>query len=162
MTEGPFWEPAEGLPHQLTEELFELSSAIDLIGRATADVLGINQTDLICLELLVRRGPMGAGEVAQALGVTTAAVSAMASRLEAGGYARREMDPNDRRRVRLHASRSGAKQAFSLFNGLHQASSELLGELRQRDQTLLLNTLRRYRDLISQHTTGIKDGSARA
>jgi len=156
VTEGPLWPPAQDVPHRLTEELFELSMAIDLIGQATADVLGINQTDLICLELLVRRGPMGAGEVAQALGVTTAAVSAIASRLEAAGYARREMDPHDRRRVHLHASRSGAMQAFSLFNGLYQASHELAGGLRPREQALLLETLRRYRQLIAEHTADVK------
>jgi DNA-binding MarR family transcriptional regulator len=156
VTYGPLWEPARDLPQQLTGELFELSSAIDLIGQATADLLGINQTDLICLELLVRRGPMGAGEVAQALGVTTAAVSAIAGRLEAAGYAHREMDPADRRRVHLHASRSGAQQAFSLFNGLQEASTELLTGLRQRDQTMLLETLRRFRQLIADHTAHLK------
>jgi DNA-binding MarR family transcriptional regulator len=161
VTEGPQSAPDQDLPHELTEELFELSSAIDLIGQATADVLGINQTDLICLELLVRRGPMGAGDVAQALGVTTAAVSAMASRLEAAGYAHREMDPHDRRRVQLHASRSGAMQAFSLFIGLYQASHELAGGLRPREQTLLLETLRRYRQLIAEHTADVKAEGAR-
>jgi hypothetical protein len=39
---------------ELTHALFDLSSAIDLIGQAAATRLGINQTDLICLNLLVR------------------------------------------------------------------------------------------------------------
>src|SRR5215470_6987801 len=128
VAEGFEWYAAEGLPHDITVELFELSSAIDLIGRATATRLGINQTDLICLELLVRRGPMGAGEVAAALGLTTAAISAMATRLEAGGYARREMDPHDRRRVVLHASQAGAHQAFSLFDSFYQAAVDLYAQ----------------------------------
>jgi hypothetical protein len=41
------------LPQVLCNELFELSSVIDLVGNAAADRLGINQTDLICLNLLV-------------------------------------------------------------------------------------------------------------
>jgi len=161
VTEGSLGDHVSDLTNQLTQELFDLSIAIDLIGQATAAVLGVNQTDLICLELLVRRGPMGAGEVAQALGLTTAAVSAMATRLEAGGYARREMDPNDRRRVYLHASPTGARQAFSLFDGLYRASASLLGELPEPDQTMLLTTLRRYRRVIDENTANLRAEGSR-
>src|SRR5256885_2843833 len=131
--------------------MFDLGIAIDLIGQASAGRLGINQTDLICLELLHRRGPMSAGEVASALGLTTAAISAMATRLEAGGYAHREMDPNDRRRILLHASPAGAQQAFSLFDGLYRASQDLHARSSQRDQQKLLKLLREYRQLITEH-----------
>jgi DNA-binding MarR family transcriptional regulator len=144
------------LPHEITQELFELSSAIDLIGQAAAARLGINQTDLICLELLLRRGPMGASDVAAALGLTTAAISAMATRLEAGGYAYREMDPADRRRVLLHASPAGARQAFSLFDNLYRAAADLHAQHSQRDQRKLLTLLRQYRQLISEHTATIR------
>jgi len=148
--------PVEGLPNEITLELFELSTAIDLIGQATAARLGINQSDLICLDLLVRRGPMGAGEVAAALGLTTAAISAMATRLETGGYAHREMDPHDRRRVLLHASPAGARQAFSLFDGLYRATAELHARHSERDQKKLLTMLRQYRHLITEHTAAMR------
>ena len=46
------WTYVPGLPHEFTLELFELSIAIDLIGKRTAARLGVNQTDLICLERL--------------------------------------------------------------------------------------------------------------
>src|SRR5262245_38506256 len=140
----------------MTEELFELSMSIDLIGQASATRLGINQTDLICLWLLVRRGPTGAGDVAAALGLTTAAISAMATRLEAGGYARREMDPHDRRRVVLHALPAGAQKAFSLFDGLYEASAELSTRHSARDQQKLIRLLREYRALIAEYTATVR------
>jgi DNA-binding MarR family transcriptional regulator len=146
----------EQLAHAITEELFELGSAIDLIGQATAARLGINQTDLICLNLLVRRGPMGAGEVAAALGLTTAAISAMATRLESGGYAYREMDPHDRRRVVLHASPAGAAQAFGLFDSFYEATAELHARHSIRDQRKLLQLLREFRQVIGEHTTALR------
>ena len=151
----PWGDPA-GLPHEITQELFELSMAIDSIGHATAARLGINQTDLICLERLVSRGPMGASELAATLGLSTAAISAMASRLEAAGYARREMDPSDRRRVVLHALPAGAQQAFSLFDGLYRAANDLDSEYSERDQKKLLGLLRRFRQLIAEHDTEIR------
>jgi hypothetical protein len=60
---------------------------------------------------------------AAALGLTTAAISAMATPPEAGGYAHRGLDPHDRRRVLLRASPAGARQAFSLFDSLYQAAA---------------------------------------
>ena len=156
MSEQLSWESASGPAAEITQELFDLSKAIDLIGQATASRLGINQTDLICLELLARHGPMSAGEVAAALGLTTAAISAMASRLEAGGYAHREMDPQDRRRVLLHASPTGAHQAFSLFDGLYTASMALYSRYSERDQRKLIAMLRQFRQLLEDHTAAIQ------
>ncbi len=150
---------AVDLPQALTHELIDLSIAIDLIGQATASRLGINQTDLICLDLLVRQGPMGAGQLAAALGLTTAAISAMATRLEAGGYAHREMDPHDRRRVLLHASPSGAEQAFSLFDDLYRAAAALNASHPKRDLRMLINLLRRYRELITDQATALRADS---
>jgi len=155
--DGGAEDPAQALVH----EIFDLSVAIDLIGQATAGQLGINQTDLICLELLHRRGPMSAGEVASALGLTTAAISAMATRLEAGGYARREMDPKDRRRVLLHASASGIQKAYGLFDGLYHASTKLYAAYEERDVRMLVELLGRFRQLIADHTAVLRNAPAR-
>jgi DNA-binding MarR family transcriptional regulator len=143
------------LAQVLTQELMDLGKAIDLVGNATAGRLGINQTDLICLDLLLRNGPMTAGHVASALGLTTAAISAMATRLEAGGYARREMDPTDRRRVLLHASPAGAEKAYRMFDGLYQATSELFGRYQQQELELLARLLGDFRELLAAYTATI-------
>ncbi len=140
---------------ELTHALFDLSSAIDRVGQAAAARLGINQTDLICLNLLLRNGPTSAGEVAAALGVTTAAISAMATRLEAGGYARREIDPNDRRRILLHASPEGARQAFGLFDDLYRASVALGAQYTEPDLRRLLEVLRRYGSLLVEQAAAV-------
>ncbi len=148
--------PTDGLTHALARELFDLGTAIDLIGQATATRLGINQTDLICLELLVRRGPMSASEVASALGLTTAAISAMATRLEADGYATREMDRRDRRRVLLRASPTGAAQALRLSEGFYRACAALRADFPDDDQRALLAQLSRFRELLGEHTEALR------
>lgn len=148
--------PTDGLTHALARELFDLGTAIDLIGQATAAHLGINQTDLVCLELLVRHGPMSASEVAAALGLTTAAISAMATRLESGGYATREMDRRDRRRVLLRASPAGAARALRLSDGFYRACAALRDEFPDGDQRTLLAQLGRFRELLGEHTEAIR------
>ncbi len=148
--------PTDGLTHALARELFDLGTAIDLIGQATATRLGINQTDLVCLELLVRHGPMSASEVAAALGLTTAAISAMATRLESGGYATRETDRRDRRRVLLRASPTGGAQALRLSEGFYRACAALRDEFPDEDQRALLVQLGRFRELLREHTEAIR------
>jgi DNA-binding MarR family transcriptional regulator len=143
----------------LTGELFDLSIALDLVGNAAAARIGINQTDLICLNLLTRHGPMSPGQVAQTLGLTSAAISAMATRLEAGGYAYREIDPKDRRRILMHASPTGTQRAFGLFDDFYRATERLFASYGERDQKLLLEVLARFRQVLTDQAAAIKAGA---
>ncbi|RSM60083.1 MarR family transcriptional regulator [Kibdelosporangium aridum] len=140
------------LASQLAGELFELSMAVDRVGNAAAARIGINQTDLICLTLLSRRGPMSSGEVAAELGLTNAAISAMAARLEKHGYVTREIDPADRRRVLLRVEEEGAERAFALFDDVYQSMVELFGEYQERDLQTLAEILPRFRAILAGWT----------
>jgi DNA-binding MarR family transcriptional regulator len=75
------------------------SSLMQLLGQAAADRIGLNATDLNCLNILSFSGEMTAGELARATGLTTASITGVADRLEEAGYVRRERDAKDRRRV---------------------------------------------------------------
>src|SRR6266700_1538592 len=85
-----------------SEFLLALRSAgavMQLLGAAAAEKIGINVTDLNCLNILALRGRMTAGELATATGLTTASITGVLDRLEEAGFVRRERDPQDRRRV---------------------------------------------------------------
>ena len=69
------------------------------MNQAAADRIGINATDLNCLNILSFKGQMTAGELARETGLTTASITGVVDRLEEAGYVRRERDPRDRRRV---------------------------------------------------------------
>ena len=133
---------------EITEALFDLSIALDRLGNATAGRIGINQSDLICLNLLVRRGPMSPSQIAAELGLTTAAISAMASRLEAGGYTRRDIDPADRRRILMTASPAGVERAFGLFDDLYQATTDLFAAHPPEELSRLVDLLAGYREIV--------------
>src|SRR5262244_3564242 len=74
-------------------------SLMQLMGTAAADRIGINATDLNCLNILSFSGHMTAGELARATGLTTASITGVIDRLEEAGFVTRERDPRDRRRV---------------------------------------------------------------
>lgn len=146
----------EPLQASLTHALFDLSAAVDLIAHTTATRLGINQTDLVCLHLLLRNGPMSPGAVANVLGLTTAAISAMATRLETGGFAFREMDPTDRRRVLMHASPSGKQLATDLFLHFSEATTQLASSQSDDELRMLIALAERFRRAIIDQAAGMR------
>jgi len=92
------------------------SSAMQLLGAASAERIGINVTDLNCLNVVALGGRMTAGDLARRTGLTTASITGVLDRLEEAGFVRRERDPGDRRRVlvRLDAAR-GMRDVAPVF-----------------------------------------------
>lgn len=89
------------------ELIHRLVAAVPGFQRATADfdrvastVTGLHPTDLRCLEEL-QSGPITAGELATAAGLTRGATTALIDRLVTAGFAERRPDPSDRRSVRI-------------------------------------------------------------
>ena len=76
----------------------------DNFDQAIADNVGMNRTDMRCLDLIDQAGGMTAGELARAAGLTSGAVTAVVDRLEKAGMAKRVADPADRRRVRIEVT----------------------------------------------------------
>ena len=69
-----------------------------------ADRLGVNHTDLHCLNAIENAGGLTAGELATEVGLTSGAVTGVIDRLERAGFARRVPDPADRRRVKVEVT----------------------------------------------------------
>jgi DNA-binding MarR family transcriptional regulator len=78
-------------------QVFQRSA--DTLDQRVADQLGLNRTDLRCLELIFSPTPLSPGELAAAAGLTTGGVTTAIDRLERTGYATRVRDSRDRRRV---------------------------------------------------------------
>jgi DNA-binding MarR family transcriptional regulator len=80
-----------------------------------AEQTGLNPTDLQCLGLLQLNGPMSAGALARSTGLTTSAITAVIDRLERTGFATREHDPADRRRVIVRLDEQRAEDTILPF-----------------------------------------------
>jgi DNA-binding MarR family transcriptional regulator len=74
-------------------------NAADTMDAAVADFLGVNRTDVLCLDILARLERVPAGRLAEETRLTTGAITAVLDRLERAGYVQRLADPSDRRRV---------------------------------------------------------------
>ena len=116
-----------------------------LYSQAVAALLGMNSTDLECLDH-VARGPVTAGALAEATGLTTGAITGVIDRLERLGFARREHDANDRRRILVRALPAVEERIAPLFAPMERSAMAALADYRDEELGLLLNFLRRARE----------------
>jgi DNA-binding MarR family transcriptional regulator len=121
----------------------EVSGLGVLYSQAVAARLGVNSTDLECLDHIVSRGPLTAGALATATGLTTGAITGVIDRLEQAGFARREPDANDRRKVLVRATDAVAERIAPLFAPMERAAMAALSQYRERELALLLDFLSR-------------------
>jgi DNA-binding MarR family transcriptional regulator len=102
-----------------------LQRAVDRYDELVAARLGINRSDLRCLDLLHESGTMSAGQLAVGSGLTSGATTRMLDRLERIGYIRRLPDRGDRRRVLVELTPQARKLASELYGSFEAAGAGL-------------------------------------
>ena len=117
-----------------------------LFSQAMAERAGINSTDLECLDMVSLRGPLTAGALAEATGLTTGAITGVIDRLERAGYARRERDVEDRRKVMVRALPAIEEKLAPLSRPMERATNVALASYPDDQLELLLDFLRRARE----------------
>src|SRR5262247_794665 len=110
---------------QLEETLRKVSAQSVLLSDTVAKIVGLNSTDLECLDLLEIAGPTTAGRLAEHAGLTTGAMTAVIDRLERAGFARRLRDAEDRRCVRVEALPDNLRRIELLYRPLIAAVARL-------------------------------------
>lgn len=136
---GPFAREATGdadadrraeLLDRVMHEARRGGSIGTLHNRAAADLVGMNQTDWDCLDVLDWTGPITAGELAKRVGLTSGAITGVLDRLEKAGLARRVSDPSDRRRVIVELTVNLDTQPVDERQAaLHQSFGQLAAEM---------------------------------
>lgn len=105
----------------LTGALRGFLSASDTFEEALGQVLGLNPTDVRCVDLLDQHGTMTAGALADLAGLSTGAVTFLLDRLERAGFVRRVRDIEDRRRVFVDLVPLARTQISELHSGVRDA-----------------------------------------
>jgi DNA-binding MarR family transcriptional regulator len=116
-----------------------------LYSQAVAERLGINSTDLECLDH-ISRGPVTAGRLAELTGLTTGAITGVIDRLERIGLARREHDPDDRRKTLVRILPAVLQRVMPLFEPMERSAMAVLSNYSDDELALLLDFLTRARD----------------
>lgn len=100
-------------------------------------------TDERCISFLMHNGPSTAGDIARHTGLTSGAVTSLIDRLERGGYARRELDRKDRRRVLVRALPRKTRSIAETSEAREQSLKTVLDTYTLEELAIISDFLRR-------------------
>jgi DNA-binding MarR family transcriptional regulator len=150
---------------ELIDEIRRSQGATERFDQAVADAMGINRTDMRCMDVIDREGAVPAGRLAAVTGLTTAAITTAIDRLERAGLARRVRDPQDRRRVLVEPTPEALGLAGRFYGEHARLAERLYNRYTEEQGALLLEFIRTGREfnerqaaLLEERTRASKRG----
>jgi DNA-binding MarR family transcriptional regulator len=137
------------LNRAVKESLRDLGTQLSLLNHGVSARLDLKATDLECLDLITRYGPLSPSALAQRAGLHPATVTGILDRLERGGWIDRDRDPSDRRGVVVRAARGRGAEVLRLYlvdSGMNTAMDQICAEYKDDDLELVAGFLRRTAD----------------
>jgi DNA-binding MarR family transcriptional regulator len=145
----------EEIIRAISTEVRTSQNQTDLFDETAAAKMGLNRTDHRCLDILERSGPISAGDLAAASGLTTGAITVVLDRLERSGYARRTRDSGDRRKVLVQLTDKAQRAALALYGPLAESYAALVESYSTDQLALILQFMRRGREQREQRLLDI-------
>jgi DNA-binding MarR family transcriptional regulator len=135
-----FDEPAKLAiaPELFASGLRAYQAAQDRFDEAIAEHLGINRTDLRCLDILERHGTLSAGQLAKEAGLTTGAMTFLLDRMERAALLRRRRDALDRRKVLVEVTPAARARAQRLHAPLVRDMRKALARFGEVELTTIV------------------------
>lgn len=145
---------------ELIAEIRRSQTATARFDRAVGDAVGLNPTDMECLEFLSQLGPLAAGRLAELTGLSSGAMTAALDRLEHAGYARRVRDASDRRRVLVELTEK-TRELNSFYAEHELLGNRLYEECTAAELELFLRFVRRGREFNERRAAEVERDTLR-
>ncbi|MBO0776568.1 MAG: MarR family transcriptional regulator, partial [Actinobacteria bacterium] len=113
------------LTAEIRDLLRELRAQLSLLNHQVSARLELRGSDLDCLDLLSRAGPLSPSDLARRAGLHPATLTGILDRLERAGWVARERDPADRRGVVVRALPDRGGDIPGLYAGMSAALEEI-------------------------------------
>ena len=141
---------------ELVREFRTSGNQDDAFDTLAAQRLGVNETDLHCLNIVENAGGITAGKLAVLSGLTTGAVTGVIDRLEHRGFARRVPDPEDRRRVRVEVTRAFYARADKIWGPVRADWGRALAKFSNEELELITEFLRASNEVGRRHLDRVR------
>ena len=146
----------------LEREIRKLSAQSVLFSNAISGRLGINSSDLECLDIVNLGGAASAGQLAAATGLSTGAITGVIDRLVKAGYVRRRRDAKDRRRVIIEPMAGVERKIAPMFASLSQAMAKLWSTYSDSDLALITEWVAESYPVMVEETAKLREAPRRA
>ncbi|TYB64332.1 MarR family transcriptional regulator [Nonomuraea sp. PA05] len=151
-------ENLDELKAAVAQEMQQMQAAVDTYDEAAAISLGVNRTDLRCLEILGTHDAVTPSVLGPALGLTTGSVTAMLDRLEKLGYLTRSPDPSDRRKVVIRITKEAAARTWELYGPIATEGEAVMDGYDAAELERVRLFLSRSRELYERHLERVRAG----
>jgi DNA-binding MarR family transcriptional regulator len=141
---------------ELEEMLRKVSAQSVLISDLVAGLVGLNSTDLECLDLLQLAGPSTAGKLAEHTGLTSGATTAVIDRLERAGFVSRRRDDRDRRRVLVEIVHSSIERIAPLYVPLQARMKQLNRQFTDAELAAVVNYMTQALEAGAEHVAWLQ------
>jgi DNA-binding MarR family transcriptional regulator len=130
------------LSQAIKDSLRDMSIQLSLLNHQVGGHVDLKGSDLECLDLIGRLGPLSPSALARRAGLHPATMTGVLDRLERGGWIVRERDQADRRGVAVRAVRSRGAEVFRLYSGMNAAMDQICARYADSELELLTGFLR--------------------
>jgi DNA-binding MarR family transcriptional regulator len=117
---------------------------------------GLNRTDLRCLSILDRAGPLSPSVLAERAGLSRPATTTAIDRLVAAGYVRRSHDSIDRRRVFVQVTARARHAGAAIWRPLTAEGLATASGYDAEQLPLILDFVRASRELHEKHAARVR------
>lgn len=117
------------LSRAIKEALRDVGAQLGRLNHGVGDRLDLRTSDLECLDLIDRHGPLSPTALARLSGQHPATLTGILDRLERGGWIARGRDLADRRAVVIRTQRGRSAEILRLYlvdSGMNAALDEIL------------------------------------
>jgi DNA-binding MarR family transcriptional regulator len=144
----------------IRESLRELSRQLSLLNHQVGTHLDLRDTDLECLDLIAKHGPVSPSALARRAGLHPATMTGILDRLERGGWITRDRDPDatDRRAVTIRLRRERGAEVLGLYSGMNTSIEQICAGYTDAELEVLAGFLRRTTDAGRQATDALASG----
>lgn len=154
--------PREELVAGLSSLMRMMSAAGVVLSQMVATRVGLNSTDMECLDLLSQEGPTTARRLSEVTGLSTGSVTSLIDRLERAGYVRRTPNPRDRRSILVEPLTDRiARDIGPYYASISQAMAQIYTEYSDEDLSRIHDFLTRvYQGSLREIARLRRDGGA--
>ena len=146
------------LAQQLRNEIMGYFGAASDFNESVAKTLKLSRTDMRCLDLIGRLGPLTAGRLAEESGLTTGAVTFILDRLEEAGMVRRRRDTEDRRRVWVEIVPEAQERLAGLQQPVAEGMRQVTMHFKPDELAIVLDYIRQAKEVFQRTVYGTVKG----
>ncbi|WP_327142897.1 MarR family winged helix-turn-helix transcriptional regulator [Nocardia sp. NBC_01327] len=131
-------------------------ASVDDFDRELARLMGVNETDLRCLEILINGEDAAPSTLAVQLGLTSGSVTTMLDRLEKLDYLSRHPHPTDRRKTLVRITPRALERALGLMAPFLDDSRHIVAKYTPEQLELIIGFLDASRTTQDEHVQRLR------